>query len=528
VNCHPRRAHGVLPLVDSRLFLQNSLDAGKSQAGRNRLGQFATPPALARDVINYALGALNDTTTTPIRFLDPAVGTGSFYEALRAASTARQVERAVGLEIDPHYGLPSAQLWRSTSLDYRLEDFTHAKPDPCFNLLICNPPYVRHHHLTTEDKSRLIARTYAASGMKLSGLAGLYCHFIGLAHQWMAEGGLAGWLIPSEFMNVNYGAAVKQYLLERVTLLHIHRFDPNDVQFADALVSSAVVWFRNTPAPKNHSVRFTLGGTLERPTTERYVPASALAREKKWVRFPEADVRGAADINGGANIHGAVKDPVIADFFRIRRGLATGDNSYFILTREEILRRKLPMEVFRPILPSPRYLPEDEVAADPDENPIVERQLFLLDTALDERQVQIRYPSLHAYFEEGKQRALHERYLCKHRTLWYTQENRPAAPILCTYLGRRDNARNRPFRFILNRSKATAANVYLMMYPTGALADALNDNPQLIEQVWTALNTISPEQLLGEGRVYGGGLHKLEPRELASVPAPALANLLQR
>ena len=36
--------------------------------------------------------------------------------------------RAVGYEVDPHYGEPAAKLWKDTGLDVRLEDFTQAAP----------------------------------------------------------------------------------------------------------------------------------------------------------------------------------------------------------------------------------------------------------------------------------------------------------------------------------------------------------------------------------------------------------------
>jgi len=499
-------------LEQKRLILQSKLDGEKAQIERNRLGQFSTPAALAEDILRYARPLL--PPGQKVRFLDPAIGTGSFYSALRKVFQKKNIAEALGFEIDTHYGKPAARLWQKTGLTYRHGDFTQTEARTHFNLLICNPPYVRHHHLSNGEKNRLQFRTLNASGMELSGLGGLYCHFLGLSHGWMADGGIAGWLIPSEFMDVNYGQTVKRYLLNKVTLLHIHRFDPNDVQFADALVSSAVVWFKKEVPPKDHAVKFSFGGTLRAPKLTRTVSASALAQEAKWTRFPVADVRQKSTT------------PTISDFFKIKRGLATGHNNYFILALDEIKERGLPMEAFRPVLPSPRHLPADKIDADKHGNPLLDRKLYLLDINLEEGEIKRRFPTLFAYLKEGKKRELHERYLCRHRARWYAQENRPPAPIVCTYLGRGDTARKRPFRFILNRSRATAANVYLMMYPTPLLAQVLNRDPELIVRVWEALNEITPAQLLGEGRVYGGGLHKLEPKELANVDATTIAKLL--
>lgn len=501
----------------SRQDLQISLDGEKTQEERNVKGQFSTPFQLATDILNHAGTLL--PKTKKVRFMDPAFGTGSFYSAFLHTFPHKRIAAATGYEIDPHYGEPAKQLWEDYGLILNLKDFTKI---PCpeedsdkYNLIICNPPYVRHHHIINGEKARLKQLAFDASGVSLSGLAGLYCYFLALSHCWLSKNGIAGWLIPSEFMDVNYGAAIKDYLLSTVTLLQIHRFEPNDVQFNDALVSSAVVWFKNKSAPKNHKVKFTFGGSIDQPHYEKLVSATVLKKEPKWTRFPLSEERAESDY------------PVLGDYFTVKRGIATGDNSFFIMTPNEIQKRNLPFSQFRPILPSPRYLPDTEIHADKNGNPTIEKPLFVLDCKLAPDVVKKKYPELWEYLQEGIEKGVANRYLCKHRKLWYSQENRPTSNFYCTYIGRSDTEGKKPFRFILNHSKAIVANAYLVLYPKPFFAKKLSTNPALFKKVLNALNNIASEAMLDEGRVYGGGLHKLEPRELSKVPAGDMWQLLE-
>jgi len=498
-----------------RLTLQKELDQRKPKTERNRLGQFATPTTLAHEILKYGIGLL--PANKSIRFLDPAIGTGSFYSALQASVSADRLIDAAGYEIDKHFGEPAKSLWSHSPLNIHIEDFTTAElpktEEEKFNLLICNPPYVRHHHINGSQKMRLQYNVVQACGVRFDSLSGLYCYFIGISHAWMSEGGIAGWLVPSEFMDVNYGKALKYYLLNQVTLLRIHRFDPNDVQFRDALVSSTVVWFRKKKPPIDNKIEFTFGGSLTKPAMSRLVPSGILQYEKKWTRFPFRDARK------------PVNRVTLSALFTIKRGLATGDNKFFILTKEQINGEKLPMKFLKPILPSPRYLTLDEIPTDDDGNPALDHQLFLLDCPLPEEQLKIEYPSLWKYYESGKP-SVSGRYLCRTRTPWYSQEKRLPSPLIFTYMGRSGTKRNRPFRFILNHSKATAANVYLLLYPKPFLADELSRDPKLLRQIWILLNQIHMDMFLEEGRVYGGGLHKMEPRELANIPVDHILDFI--
>ena len=503
-------------LEAQRLTLQAQLDGGKTAEDRNRMGQFATPTALAREILTHGIRLLAEDQ--PIRFFDPGIGTGSFYSALRAVAPEERIKSAEGFEIDPHYSAPAQALWQDTPLVIHAEDFTKATPEgQGANLLICNPPYVRHHHLDGPQKAALQQRTEEVCGVKINGLSGLYCYFMGLSHPFMAKDGIAAWLIPSEFMGVNYGRMLKRYLLEKVTLLQIHRYDPHDVQFDDALVSSAVVWIKNTPPPADHAVTFSYGGTLATPALSREVAAIELSHEPKWTRYPQANK---ASQRAGISL---------GDLFDIKRGLATGDNSFFIMDRSQIEERDLPMECFTPVLPGSRYLPDDEIKANAEGLPLIDKQLFLLDTRLPEDEIARKYPDLSTYLATGKkgEKAVADRYLCRSRKPWYAQENRPAAPIICTYMGR-NRAGGRPFRFILNHSNATACNTYLLLYPKPFLAKFSEKLPEIMRIAWEFLNNVDPDELLEHGRVYGGGLHKLEPKELRGFPVEDLVVRLSK
>ncbi|MCO6438453.1 MAG: Eco57I restriction-modification methylase domain-containing protein [Phycisphaerae bacterium] len=425
------------------------------------------------------------------------------------------MEYAAGFEVDQQLAAVSHSLWREHDLDVHTGDFLRADPasTPPFDLVVTNPPYVRHHHLSTDDKRRLQTAVQDRVGLRVSGLAGLYVYFILMADAWMTEGGLGCWLIPAEFLDVNYGRALREYLARRVQLLRVHRFHADDVQFDDALVSSCVVLFRRKQPSLCHVVEFTHGGSLALPGESLRVTVGQLDPGSKWASY----FRPRQDHNPD--------DLRLGDLFDIKRGLATGSNRFFIMPREVARSKGIPDEAVRPILPSPRELTSRVIARSCDGFPDLPRQLVLIDSKLTPQEVRGTYPEFWEYLEQGAREGVSVGYLASRRTPWYSQENRPAAKILCTYMGRSRSGRP-PVRFIWNDSDATAANVYLLLYPKVALSACIEKEPGVLRQVFECLQKVSGDLLIGQGRVYGGSLHKLEPRELASVPVPALRQVV--
>lgn len=482
---------------------QGRCDADRSAEQRNKLGQFATPTALANDMVRVALRYLGNPW--PVRFVEPGFGTGVFYSALLQNLPPSRLEAAYGVETDPQYVDRARSVWGDTSLQVLPGDFTQLSPPAPCNLLACNPPYVRHHHMDAARKKQLSGQVELLHGLRPSKRMGLYGYFMLLADAWLQEGGVSAWLVPTEFCTVNYGEVLKTYLSGRVQLLRMHHFDHTASQFDDALVSSTVVWFRKQKPAADARLEISCGGTVAQPLKRQRITLESLQARTKWTR--------------GGRQKRAPK-VTLGDLFDIRRGIATGGNSFFVLTAEQMAAAKLPREHFRPILPNSRFIPSNIIAAEADGTPQLERQRFLLDCTLTPEEAQLKAPGLWAYLQGGEA-TVGQGYLCRHRKPWYAQENRDPPLFLCTYMGRSG------MRFLWNQSQAIAANTYLLLYPGPDLKRRLADSPATLERLWQALSALTAADLAALGRTYGGGLHKVEPRELAKLPADELLAALK-
>lgn len=498
-----------MTIEEHRYELQCELDASKSQQERNEMGQFATPYKLACEIANYALTFFPKRKN--IRVLEPACGTGVFFSALEHALGERHIKGSLGFEIDPVYQQPAANLWNWHGIDIRCADFLQQSPDNHYQLLISNPPYTRHHHIPPKEKTRLQLAVKEQTGLAISGLAGLYCYFMLLSSSWLEKGGLSCWLVPSEFMDVNYGEAVRQFLLNKVDLVRIHRFDENDLQFKDALVTSAVVFFKTQP-PSETPIDFSFSGSIAEPARRNMVDRQSLAKAKKWNCFFKEK---------GTQSHEYAE--VLGDFFEVKRGIATGCNDFFVIDPNVISKYGIPEKYLTPILPSPRKLKTGRIMSDGGK-PILTAPLFLFSS--DDSLITIRreYPGVAEYIEKGAKEKIDQSYICSRHTPWYSCEKRKPAPFVIPYMGR-NGGQQQMFRFILNESDAVTTNGYLMMYPKKEYAYLFNDK-QLVYKIWEQLNNIPMESFERQGRFYGGGLHKIEPRELLRLPAENISKLL--
>jgi len=117
-----------------------------------------------------------------------------------------------------------------------------------FDYVVGNPPYVRIHKLTEDQK-----RAYETEYKSARGLYDLYILFIERGIRWLEDGGKFGYICSDQFMIRSYGKALRGLILNNYRILQIIDFKDSGVFKEVTNYPSIIIIEKNDP--KDNFVR---------------------------------------------------------------------------------------------------------------------------------------------------------------------------------------------------------------------------------------------------------------------------------
>lgn len=492
-----------------------------------------TPPDYARDMAELGLKYLNNEQTY-IHFGDPEVGTGMLFLMLMQVikqtndSENRDLKllSSIGVEIDRTMAEETYLKCGKRGLSVIHGDALSPEVNlgSCRNLILANPPYLKEQDIDENYKRILHEIVHDQLGIDLQGKTDLYMYHFLLMKKWLCKDGISVWLLPNTCLQSNYALKLREFLLSNVELQHIHLYNLDD-QFDNANVSTSIIIYKNKPCESN-SFLLTYGRSALNPEYEKRVcKIELLENINSWIRLIYNDVYA-------KNKFSVRSDNLkFCDVFTIKRGIATGANSFFVLERSRAKELGIPEIALKYVIPKAIYMSDNVIESYEDGKPKVSPELVLIDCNLDESIIKKKYPEFYNYLQFGKKsiegkKAVIDNTLVRSRRLWYKQETREVPPYLFTYMGRK-NQKSPALRFFLNKSKAIALNNYILLYPKKWVLDLINDNSTLYEEILISLNISAKKIIVNKTRLYSGGLHKIEPGELRNMPILDLPFIIQ-
>lgn len=420
--------------------------------------------------------------------VDCGAGTGRFAIAAAARWPAAKV---VAVERGVEMAALLRQRLVDTGLSQRVEivvgdfrNFTALAGGR--TLFIGNPPYVRHHHIEPEWKA-WYSRGMAALGIRASQLAGLHAHFMLHALRQLRPGDALCFVTAAEWLDNGYGDALRQLCARQpgLALRGLWVADADDPVFSDALVSAAVVQVDGSE--RAGEVRVGTVGA-KRLNEVRRVPVATLQASLRWSAHCQVVAPAAA-----VGIE-------VGELFRVTRGQVTGANDIFVVAAGQ---RLLPACLVRPSVTRAKEIIDGRVLTS--EGAAGLRNVVDLPADLDALDGPARDAAL-AFIARARAAGADVGYVARSRKPWYSVAMRAAPAAFVSYMGRR------PPVFAANPFGVSFINIAHGLYPRQALTAVS------LAAVLAHLNSTTD---LRSGRVYGGGLAKFEPSDIARLRVPA-------
>lgn len=460
---------------------------------RKKYAQFFTPFIVAEFMSKWILG--NEQLQT---VLDPAFGLGIFARAIRQKNTHCFIK---GFEIDETIFQEASAIFeqeQNTSVflkDYMFNDWGNR-----YDGIICNPPYFKFHDY---DNKTILKEIEENLGLKLNGFTNLYTLFLLKSAYQLNKNGRSAYIIPSEFLNSDYGKLVKLYLIENKLLRYIIVFDFEENVFDDALTTASILLFANDNE-KSEVEFINVKSFDELQSLQSKIQTYPKSKVEKSFSFselnPEIKWRAYYQKQNATRFKNLVP---FSTYGKVVRGIATGANGYFTFNQSKAKEYSI-NEKF--LLPCITKAVDVNGAFFTKENfetlKKLDKNIFLFNACLPNRQATEQKGALSKYILKGEKEGVNKKYLTASRNPWYSLEKRPPSPIWVSVFNRNG------LRFIRNEANISNLTTFHCIYLN------LFSEPKVDLLFAYLLTDISKEIFNDNRREYGNGLHKFEPNDI--------------
>ena len=433
---------------------------------------------IRKNGVYYTPRELSDCLAEPlmdnqiVSVFDPAYGEGSLLlaaekiHAQKCGKTGSCNLRLFGCDIIPINGL----LQHLPHSHLASQDFFEYSADNKFDVILMNPPYVRHHYLSNDRIAAYKSITSPYCALNLT--ADLWAYFLVKSVSHLRNGGSIGAILPWSFLHADYAVSLRRWLFEHfceIKFLVVRR-----PYFRNANARVMLVWLRG------YGKRCRNIGAAEVESVDRHADYRSLSIEQWLASKITVSQNGNSDglLTSCRDQFGFSRLEAYVD---VKLGIVTGANKFFVLSEEEAGQYGFTSKNLIPVLTNSRRL-SGLMASDN----MKSKKLLLIKLGEGEE--------FRNYILEGEKDGVHLRYHPRHRAPWFVLKAGPTPDAFFPY-----RISKYPY-LIRNDIKAQSTNSVHRIYFKG-----LSETQVRWLQV-SLLSVYSQLSLESNSRVYGKGV----------------------
>jgi len=469
-------------------------------AYRKKLGQFFTPYSIACFMSQW----FTELPISEPRILDPCAGLGVFERALCAKNPDfMKAARFILWEKDKQLARDLFEICKRLDIHYSVtsKDFLNEHAwSMTYDAIIANPPYYKHHYI--ENKEDIRNAIAAQVGSPFSLQTNIYCWFLIKALALLQPSGRLAFIVPTEFLNSNYGEKVKKYLLNTGYLRHIISICYKSNLFENVITTSCVLLAEKTEGSSNGIRFYRAESSKQLENLSQFLANTEfiefemddLNSERKWRSyFPGNRVVDTESVNLVP----------FSSYGKFSRGIATGANNFFAIRPSIAAKHSLSSASLVPCLSKAQQAPGKIFTQhDFDSLQLADKVIYLFDGETG------RCQNIERYIRLGEQLGYQHRYLTKMRNPWYALERKSLSKIWVGVFSRSG------IRFIWNESNCISLTCFHGFQPSTL-------GEKYLSFLFLYLNSSTGRSFFElEKREYGDGLEKYEPNDINKALAP--------